>query len=99
MSKKKATKKDVLFQPLTIEQIRERKDGDDYITGVVAVDLGEVIDTDLEGFLNLISERLTDTDILMGVSYNVVGHEEDTLWIEVTGDTKEILENSEGSDE
>lgn len=57
---------------------------------VVEVDLSEIIDTDLEGFLDILSERATGSPLLMDISYKVIGCENDTLKIEVDGDPSEI---------
>lgn len=57
----------------------------------VRVDLCEVIDNDLEGFLDILSERATGGPLLMDISYRVVAVEQDsTLVIEVDGDDSEV---------
>lgn len=87
----------VMQKPYTMEQMKEafRGENDGYITGVVAVDLSDIIDTDLEGFLDLISYKMTDTDLLMDITYNVVGNEEDMLFIKVRGDVSNIVDSEE----
>lgn len=84
----------VMQKPYTMEQMKEafRGENDGYITGVVAVDLSDVIDNDLEGFLDLISYKMTGTELLMDITYNVVGHEEDMLFIRVRGDVSNIVD-------
>lgn len=59
-----------------------------YSTFTVRVGLDEAVDLDLEGFLDLIAER-AGHPLLMDFTYKVVGHEGDTLILEVTGDTSE----------
>jgi hypothetical protein len=59
---------------------------------IVEVDLSEIIDTDLEGFLDILSERATGSPLLMDISYRIVSVENDTLKIEVDGDTSAIEE-------
>ena len=57
---------------------------------IVEVDLSDVIDNDLEGFLDLLSERAVNSPLLMDISYRIVGHDGDTLKIEVDGDTSAL---------
>lgn len=61
---------------------------------VVTVGLGEIILNNHEGFLGLISELATGTDLLMDISYQVVGlgREPNTLLIEVSGDDSQVKE-------
>jgi hypothetical protein len=62
-----------------------------YVTGTVAVGLGDVIDGDLEAFLDLLSEALTGSGLLMDIGYRLVGIDGDhTLRLEVTGDPQQI---------
>lgn len=58
----------------------------------VQVELHEIIDYNLEGFLDLISERACKSPLLMDISYRVVGHDGDTLTIEVTSDDSMVNE-------
>lgn len=39
----------------------------------IDVDLGDLIDNDLEGFLDMISERATETPMLMDLNYGIAG--------------------------
>lgn len=50
------------------------------VSTTVTVDLDEIIDTDLEGFIDLILERAGDP-LGMDVSYNVVGVEDSSTLI------------------
>lgn len=61
------------------------------ITTVVAIDLCDIIDLDLEGLLDKLSELATDSVCLTGFTYRVVGHTGDTLQIEVTGELDETV--------
>lgn len=86
----------VLKNPLTLEEIKSKLEKDStYVTGVVEVGLRFIIDNDLEGLLDELSERLIGTSTLMDISYKVVGVGSDgsTLFIEVTGDASEMLGN------
>lgn len=55
------------------------------ITVVVNIDLSEIIDNDLDGLNDIMSERATGSVLLTDIGYSVVGHEGDTLLIRVTG--------------
>lgn len=70
-------------------------DDDGWITTIVEVDLSEVIERDLEGFLDLISERATGVEMsrLMQQSWRIVGFKSTgTVLLEVTGDASADLE-------
>lgn len=84
---------DVLKQPLSKEKMIQNKNEDGYIEGKVMVHLSDIIDNDLEGFLDLISEKLTGSPLLMDINYDVVdGTAEGCIIIKVRGDVSEILE-------
>jgi hypothetical protein len=76
-----------------LEHAREQALSEETVTGVtyvrvtttVQVDLGEVIDRDLEGFLDLIAERSGDP-LLMDIGYAVDRAEGDSLVIRVWGE-------------
>ena len=83
----------LLHQPLSKKAIRDLLDAkpDDYIRGVVAMDLSDLIDNDFEGILHLMSEKLTGTELLTDIHFKIVGFEgETTLHIEVSGDLSQI---------
>lgn len=82
-----------LSKPLSKRQLRLRQDENGYVTDVVRVDLDDVIVRDREGFLDLLSTRLTGDELLMDIEYNVVGHDGDTLFIRVSGNVSGILDN------
>lgn len=56
--------------------------------------LSEIIDRDLEGFLDLISTLATGTELLLDMSWNITGVdiEEQILILDVEGDTSMIDE-------
>lgn len=62
------------------------------VSGVVPIDLDEIVDRDIEEFLDLLSFRLTGSTLLMDIEYKVVGHAGDTIHIEVNGDPSMIIE-------
>lgn len=97
---------ELLNAPLSMDEMRRQADaGPDarpadermrhephgYAVGVVTVDLSDFIDNDLEGILDLLSERLTGGPLLMDIAYKVVGHDGDALHIEVSGDVFEVV--------
>lgn len=83
-----------LLRPYTKEEIRLNLDDDGYISGEVAVSLNEIIHTDLEGFLDLISERLVGTSLLADISYELSDSSgSGNLVIKVTGDPSDLLNN------
>jgi hypothetical protein len=60
----------------------------------VKVDLSEIIDTDLEGFLDLISER-AGFPLLQQQEYICIGAEDEALIFRVRGDISAHLEEAE----
>lgn len=85
----------VLEKPLTKTELM-KVEIDGYVSGVVTVDLSEFIDNDIEGVLDILSERLTDSPLLSDINYEVVGHDGDTLHVKVTGDIVEIISEMNG---
>lgn len=78
---------------LSYEQIKIMQKNDGMIKGVISVDLHECINLDLEGFLDLISERLTGSLLLSNSDYKLIDMDGDCLLFEVTGDAGLILES------
>lgn len=65
----------LLEQPYTSTQIKAIQNTAGDTSGIVAVDLTEVIDNDLESFLDILEERLIgDAGVLTDVEYKVVGN-------------------------
>ena len=82
--------------PMTTDEIKRLTDDMGYITGTVRVDLSDIIDNDLEGVLDLLSELLTDTPVeVTDLTYKVVGHDGDTLLIEVEGNADQVFERAD----
>lgn len=82
----------LLNAPLTPAQLREGENTDGYVTGAVSVSPSDLIDNDLEGVLDILSERLTGTDLLEDISYRVIGAADDMIHVEVTGNPVSVLE-------
>ncbi len=83
-----------LLRPYTNEEIQLNLDHGGYISGEVAVRLNDIIHTDLEGFLDLISEKLVGSSLLADISYEVSGvSESGDIVVKVTGDPSDVLNN------
>lgn len=85
----------IIRTPLTKAEITKRLEEDTtYITGVVPVDLSDIIDNDLEGLLDIVSEKLIGSICLMDINYKCIGVENDglTLLMEVSGDASDVLD-------
>jgi hypothetical protein len=76
-----------------------QRDESGYITGEVAVDLGVFIDHLLEGVIDVLSEALTGSSLLMDVGWRVVGHDGDTLGLLVSGDPSEVAQYADEEEE
>lgn len=61
-----------LCGPLSEKEIRDNMNKNNIIEGVVKVHLSNLIDNDLENFLDLISVGLTGSDLLMDISYDIL---------------------------
>lgn len=87
------TSEDILDCPLTEEQMKEMITEDDpYLSGNIIVDQDELIDNDLEGFLDIIAERLTGSPLLMDIDYKPIDVLEDgRIIFLVRGDVSSIL--------
>lgn len=83
----------VLYEPLTLEQIKKREDENGFIEGIIPVDLNEIINLDKEQFLDLVSERLTGCTALCNIDYSVIGSVgPQTILINVSGTTENLYE-------
>ena len=91
-------RKDYLSGPISQEDIQKFSDENHYIEGIVKVHISDMIDNNLEGFLDLISIGLVDSDLLMNVNYSVLGLCEDepnTLYLLVSGDASMVLNSAD----
>lgn len=83
-----------LTAPLTLEEIPALLDEEGSITVIVEVGLDELTDNDLEGVLDIISERVLGSFLLMGFTYEVSGvASPQSIYMKVTGDPSQALEN------
>lgn len=85
---------EVLQKPLTIEEIKERvkKEDSTYIEVVVEVSLSQLIDNDLDGFLDLMGEKAVGSVLLQDIQYKLVAGHEDVAYIQVSGDVSGIID-------
>lgn len=84
-----------LTSPLTQDEMTSRLDENGYITGLVLVDLSELIDNEFEETLDMLSERLTGSIRGMDINYNVVAVQDDgfSLIMKVSLDPSMILDD------
>lgn len=82
----------ILKEPLSMEEMQSQMEKNQKVQGVVEVELSEIVNRDLESFLDLISDKLTNTWLLSGTDYELVGHKGNTLHLKVTGDAGLVLE-------
>lgn len=87
----------LLREPLDASTIRARLDEYGYVTGCVAVETDEMIEGDLESFLDLISERLVGSSLGMDLSYRAVGVDDGDVVFEVTLDPSAVLDEADRS--
>lgn len=81
----------ILEKPYTEEEIRT-KENNNRIEGVIKIEMAQIIHSDMEEFLDIISEKLTGSCLLSDISYKIVGHESDyTILLLVSGDISEIF--------
>ena len=85
---------DVMEKPYSKDQLQEKVTGDNpYVEGFVMVDMNELIQNDLENILDILSIRLTGSELLMDISYSAVEVTEDgqiVVW--VRGDASDCLD-------
>jgi hypothetical protein len=89
---------DILRSPMTLKQIISMSENDEngYIHGTMPFSLSEIMDNDFEGMMDLFSERLTATDLLMDIHYEAVGFADGMILIKVTGDPETIIDGEFG---
>ena len=81
----------ILEKPYTEEEIRT-KANNNRIEGVIKIEMAQIIHSDMEEFLDILSEKLVGSCLLSDISYKIVGHESDyVLLLSVSGDISEIF--------
>ena len=62
---------EILKAPLTKKQIIETPGNN--VAGVIEVHLSEMIDRDIEGFLDFLEQQLVEEGLVMEINYNLIG--------------------------
>ena len=66
------------------------------VEGYVDICINDIIDNSAEVFLDMISMKLVNSDLLMDINYDIVGHRDgSTLILKVSGDASEICSDDE----
>lgn len=86
----------VLVRPMTVDQIKNGLDADGYISGIIYVDLTDLLSEDLEYVLDLFSEKLIGSSLGMDIDYEVIGTDKGSLLIQVTLNPSMALEDDNG---
>lgn len=83
----------VLNKPLTLDEIRQMKDENNYVTGHISIDLSDAINNEFEEFLDMIAEKFVDNTTLWDINYKAIGVTPDgEIILHVSGDVSMILE-------
>jgi len=82
----------LLSEPLTAQEMRDQADENGALRAFVAVDIDQAVTLDAQGFLDLLSERITGTPHLLDIEYQVIGNEGNTLLLDVGGSAQAILQ-------
>lgn len=69
-----------------------------YLTAIVEISLADIIDQNLDEFLDTIAEEAVGDIRLMDISYEAIGGGDDTVRLQVGGDVSEILNDADGDD-
>ena len=69
---------DIVERPLSVDEIRSHMDGRGMIHGIVRISMAEAVRGEYEEFLDLLSMKLTGTELLTDISYNIVGTDPDS---------------------
>ena len=85
----------VMNEPYSAVEVYAGRDKDNCVTGVVAIDLSDILGLSSEAFLDALSTRLVGCDLLQDTSYRVVGSDRDELHVEVCGDVTAVLETTD----
>lgn len=82
---------DVLNKPLSLKEIKKlTNNGSLYLTGKVSLELTDLYDG-YESFLSALSFKLVGNDLLMDITYSVIGGEGESVFFEVSGDVREVI--------
>ena len=78
------------------EEVLASMDEDGRVEGYVDICIYDIIDNSAEDFLDMISMKLVNSDLLIDIDYDIVGHRDGlTLILKVSGDASEICSDDE----
>jgi hypothetical protein len=77
---------------LSVNEMKTQMKKDKYIRGEVTISVEEMIENDLDSFLDLLAEKLTGSFCLMDISYNLLRIQEGEVVFEVAGDASLLIE-------
>jgi hypothetical protein len=83
--------------PYTEKEIKDMiKAGHVYIKENILIELNDLINNDFEQFLDIVSMKVTGTELLSEIGYNIFGlMDKHTLIMEVTGNISECVDTEE----
>ena len=81
-----------ITKTMTIDDINKQKDEKNYIEGNIIVSLDDILDINIEDFMDILSTKLTGSPLLMDIGYQIIGTQNNNLIIHVTGDASSILD-------
>ena len=76
-----------------------KMDGNGYVSGLVLVDVNELISSDFEQVLDMFSDRLVGNELLSDISNEVAGAEDGMISLRVTGSLDMILDRGRDDQE
>lgn len=83
---------DILKRPYTVEEMKAKADDKGYVSGNVEVDINEMINGDLDTFLDTVAEKLVNDIGLTDIKYEAVGvTNPTTIVFRVSGNISEIV--------
>lgn len=87
-----STTPEFLTKPLTYNQMREMKDEDNKVEGIVLTSTTELIEGDRDQLLDTLSERLTGSTLLYDMDFTFLGQiDEENMMVKVSGNVTDIL--------
>lgn len=85
----------IIEKPLTVEEVKVRKDQNNRIKGILAISLDKILNFDgRDGFYDYVCRQLIDGN-MQYIDYSIVGFKDDLLYIDVSGDVTSFLESFE----
>jgi hypothetical protein len=92
MTEETFTPNSILYEPLNAEKILAQRDENGFISGLVLVDISDIIDGDLESLLDTVSEKLVGSPLGMEIEYKPVGALNGDIVMRVTLDPTMVLD-------